>query len=270
MDRLKLEVENEHERDKNIKFYEEIELDGKIETHIYIYVPTGRPFRTSVTSFIKQFWSQFDPKLISSRIVNSDKMYDPNYIYYGMTQKEIMDRWKNNDAAKLGTKLHNEIELFHNYSFDEYTDTKEFGYFLKYHMDFTRLNPGYKPYRTEWFIYEDSLKMAGSIDMLYKNSEGNILIVDWKRTTLERLYKNFKNKKGLGPFKNLLDTNLNKYTMQLNVYKYMLEKYYLKENEKIVGLYLCVMHPDEDNYKFIQVKTLDDETISFFQELDKF
>ena len=54
----------------------------------------------------------------------------------------------------------------------------EFQQFLKYQEDYKDL----KPYRTEWMIYDEELKLAGSIDMVNENSDGTLQIRDWKRS----------------------------------------------------------------------------------------
>ena len=39
-----------------------------------------------------------------------------------------------------------------------------------------------EPYRTEWMVYDEDLRFAGSIDMIFKNKDGTLEIYDWKRT----------------------------------------------------------------------------------------
>ena len=52
----------------------------------------------------------------------------------------------------------------------------EWEYFLQFVGD----HPELKPYRTEWMIYDEDLKLAGSIDMVYENADGTLSIYDWK------------------------------------------------------------------------------------------
>ena len=37
------------------------------------------------------------------------------------------------------------------------------------------------PYRLEWCIYDEDLKITGSIDAIFKNNNGGYDIYDWKR-----------------------------------------------------------------------------------------
>jgi nucleoside-diphosphate-sugar epimerase len=34
----------------------------------------------------------------------------------------------------------------------------------------------------EWMIFDEDLKLAGSIDMVYENPDGTLSIYDWKRS----------------------------------------------------------------------------------------
>ena len=52
----------------------------------------------------------------------------------------------------------------------------------QYFIEFIKENPHLKPYRTEWIIFNEDLKLAGSIDMVYENPDGSLKIYDWKRS----------------------------------------------------------------------------------------
>ena len=59
-----------------------------------------------------------------------------------------------------------------------------------------------EPYRTEWMVWDDELKFAGSIDMIYRNPDGTLDIYDWKRSVgikmdnqwqvIDRMYKHLQ------------------------------------------------------------------------------
>jgi hypothetical protein len=67
-------------------------------------------------------------------------------------------------------------------------------------------------------------------------------MVDWKRS---KEIKKFGFKKGLGCCSHLQDCNFVHYTIQLNIYKYILEKNY---GLKITDMYIVVFHPSNDSY----------------------
>ena len=55
--------------------------------------------------------------------------------------------------------------------------SKEWQYFI----NFVRDLPNMVPYRTEWTIFHEELKISGSVDMVYEKSDGTLAIYDWKR-----------------------------------------------------------------------------------------
>ena len=48
-------------------------------------------------------------------------------------------------------------------------------------MNFIADHPHLKPYRTEWMIFDEDVKIAGSIDFVSENDDGTLTIYDWKR-----------------------------------------------------------------------------------------
>lgn len=54
----------------------------------------------------------------------------------------------------------------------------------------------------------------------------------------------------------LPDTNYWHYTLQLNVYKWILEKYYGLE---VADLYLVILHPDNSSYRRMRLNILEEE-----------
>jgi hypothetical protein len=61
---------------------------------------------------------------------------------------------------------------------------------------------------------------------------------------------------GYGPVSHLPDTNYWHYTLQLNLYRWMLEKHY---GVKISEMALIVLHPNKSNYKRYVLNRLDQE-----------
>lgn len=137
--------------------------------------------------------------------------------------------------------------------FDE--KTSEFQQFVTFYNDF---KDDLVAHRTEMVVFHEELCLAGSIDMLFRNKDGYLVIGDWKRT-IEFKEKGFN--KGKGDLAHLEDTNLNHYTLQLNVYKRILEEKY---NEKVAGLYLIRFHPETPEYEVRQVALLDKEVDAIF------
>ena len=245
----KLAIENAHPRDQFITFDE-----GP-----HIYTVHGDSSFTSVTTWNGLHFSHFNPD------ETIDKMQwkienDPDNKYYKMSRDEIKTLWaKNGKAASgSGTQMHNDIELFYN---DEpvQNDSLEFQYFKEFQRDFQHL----KPYRTEWTIYNEDLKLSGSIDMIFENPDGTLQIYDWKRV-MGFDYEGFRGKSAITEcIKHLPDTNYWHYCLQLNTYKAILEEKYGK---KVTGLYLVRCHPDSftKTYERVEVEDLQKEVKTLF------
>jgi len=240
-----LAEKNRHPRDEFITFDE-----GP-----HIYTVHGKGGYTSVTTWNHHHFPQFDADAIIDSMLRGKRMQDPTYKYYGMTKSQIKADWdKNRDSASgAGTAMHYDIECFYNNESVD-NDSIEFRYFKEFVRDFPQL----KPYRTEWMVYYEELKISGSIDMLFENPDGTLLIYDWKRCK-EITYDSNYGKTALTPcISHLPDTNFWHYALQLNVYKTILEHKYGK---KVVGLFLVCLHPDNPykTYDRIEVPFLDKE-----------
>jgi len=248
-----LAVLNEHERDKHITFEE--------GPHIYTVCGDRGGF-TSVTTWNHQHFAQFNANEIISNIINGKRWKtDPTYKYYNMSSNEIQVLWDLNrdTASAAGTKMHNDIELYYN-GITVVNDSIEFNYFRNFIVDF----PDLKPYRTEWMVYYEEVKLSGSIDMIYENPDGTLLIYDWKRCK-EITFDSYYNKYATTTcISHIPDTNFWHYALQLNVYKTILEHKYGK---KVVGLYLICMHPDYQykNYQCIKVPHMETEMDDLFK-----
>jgi ATP-dependent exoDNAse (exonuclease V) beta subunit len=176
-----------------------------------------------------------------------------------MSKEEIKHQWSSGDAAQKGTKLHYDIECFYNEQ-NVNNESKEYKFFLQFSQDYQHLNP----YRTEWMIYYEELRLAGSIDMIFEDKNGDLWVYDWKRTG-ELSPESFKDKKALTPcISEMPDCKFWHYALQLNVYRTILQEKYGK---KIVGMCLVRLHPDNpyNNYERIEVPFLDNEVQALFE-----
>ena len=130
-------------------------------------------------------------------------------------------------------------------------------------MSFLQDYPHLVPYRTEWLIYDDNVKMSGSIDMVYENVEdGTLSIYDWKRC------KSIDKTNGWNKFaiteciSHLPDSNFWHYSLQLNTYKTILERNYGK---RVADMYLVRLHPDSSTYQLLKVPVLENEMNDLFE-----
>ena len=244
-----LAKKNPHKRDKYILFDE--------PTHVYTI--KGDSNYCSVTQFNKKHFEEFDADKIIENMMNS-KYWKQNK-YYGMTPTEIKDSWEKNriSASSAGTKLHYDIECYYNNIFNK-NDSIEFKYF----KDFVIATKDLVPYRTEWMIWDEELKLAGSIDMVYQNPDGSLMIYDWKRSK-EIVQRNRWEKYSSTPcLSHIPDTNFWHYALQLNTYKAIIERNYGK---KVSSLSLVCLHPNHDGYQIIKVPDLQKEVYELFKNV---
>ncbi len=240
-----LKNKNKHPRDDHISFDE-----GP-----HIYTIDGESDFMSVTTWNHCHFPKFDADKVITNM-KLGKNWNENNKYWGMTDDEIKMMWKTSgkESADMGTALHNKIECFYNKMDVEDDDTLEWGYFKKFHQDHINL----KPYRTEWMVWDNELKFAGAIDMIFENEDGTLSIYDWKRTKdISKI--GFKGESATTKcIEHLPHSKFWHYSLQLNTYKYLLEKNY----DKIIkDMYLIRLHPNNKNntYEKLRVPDLSDE-----------
>lgn len=238
-------------REKNIVFY----------TDEHKYIINGDDSYISGTTFVHRFIEEFDADKIIANMMHSRNW--KNSKYYGMSVDEIKALWDKNrdEAANAGTKLHFDIECLYN-MMNNGNDSVEWSYFMNFYEDYRNLIP----YRSEFKVYHEELKLVGTIDMIFmdKNDPNIIEIYDWKRSKEIVKRSNFGKWMKTDALSHLPDTNFWHYSLQLNIYKAIIEAKYGK---KVVGLYLVCLHPNNKNgsYQRIRCADLSSEVAELFE-----
>lgn len=244
---MKLADINKHPRDERIAFEE--------EPHLY-YIDGSTDGYISATTLIHEFFDKFNPDEVIDKMMASPKW--PNSKYYGMTKDDIKKQWEDNgrEVSEAGTQLHLDIEHFYNDIFVE-NQSKEFGHFLQFFDKHQHL----KAYRTEWMIFDETLKLAGSVDMLFKDDDGNYHIYDWKRS--KGIKKENKFQKGKYPLSHLDDCNFYHYSLQLNLYRKLLK---LNYGIEVKSMCLVQLHPSWPSYIKYECPILEKEIDIIFAQ----
>ncbi len=210
----------------------------------HTYTKNGKKL-ISVTTFINQFKNKFDSDYHSKRIAEKQ----------GVSQEEILKLWsdKAKKSCDIGTAIHkifedyidgkfcvlgNEIvidfvDLEIEHLVDFYPKSKVAIQFIKDFFVTERLIPVY----TEYIVHNDNL--AGQVDLICKDKEDNYYILDFK--TNDKIETFSYNKKMLGVFSEINDCNFYHYSLQLSIYKKMIDK-------DVKGMFLVHITPDKYNF----------------------
>lgn len=174
-------------------------------THTY---HTSKKKLKSVSSIIHNFIEPFDADKIAGFVARSR----------GISKDEVLMEWaeKRDTACAKGARVHNFGEtykkgLIPSDGFEE--AVVNFWDSLPNHI---------QPFFNELKMFSNELGLAGTADIiLYNTITKKFIIADYK-TNID-LFKNYKGKTLLTPFKHLLDSPYNKYQIQLSLYQILFE-----------------------------------------------
>jgi ATP-dependent exoDNAse (exonuclease V) beta subunit len=219
------------------------------EWHKYTY--DGNPL-TSVTKFIQRFHKEFDSDFWSKKKAEEG----------GVEQSEILEQWKqlNERANFIGTSTHNWIENYFNGIHQEIpNDLDVVDRINKFNLAFAQHLYKLKPIKFEQRVFSKEWGLAGTFDALFEYKD-SLVILDWKSnksfTTL-----NAYGEKLLSPFDDLDKCHLNEYSLQVSLYKLILEQIGLT----VKACYLLHIGPDE--VKLHKALDLSDKLNTYFKNL---
>ena len=195
-------------------------------THSYYF--NGKRVRFSVTQFIKKFFNEFDSDTISRKYAEK----------HGLSQQEVLDMWKKNAdiSALAGTAVHSYLENAKrgkNLDID-FSKAIELGLEDEVKKRFNILLPKAEAFHKDTLgkLFPIQLEytvglgdfIAGNIDMLcWNEKDQEIQLWDYKNTKVISYVNNF-NEKCNPPFHIEDDCNFIHYSIQLNVYKAILQR----------------------------------------------
>jgi len=235
-----LATKNEHPNDSRMHFDpgpHRYYIDGK-SVHI-----------VGVSTLIHSFFKAFDSRKQAESTVSSKTFQESkhriNYQYHGCTTADdVISVW--NRKRDEGTALHDTIERYLNgepYTVDP-CNQECFQMFLELWKQNT-FSP-LQHWRTEMSVFDPEARICGTVDYIGFNPQnGRYYMLDWKRVENITMYSFSRMRKeepeyGYGPCNVLENCKHSTYSLQLNLYRYMLEKYY---DIKIEDMYLIQMHP---------------------------
>ena len=185
------------------------------DIHIYKHAKEPNIDFTSVTTFVEYFFKGFDAPKVAKKLINNYSKYSD------YTVQSLIEKW--NESARHGTYIHEEIENWIKNSLKpkESKSINGINWLKNYKM-----KSNFKIF-SEIIIYSKELKIAGTIDVLALDKNTNQYdLIDWK-TSKKIEMSSFRGKVGIKvATNNIPDCNYYHYTLQLSLYRYILEKYY--------------------------------------------
>lgn len=191
----------------------------------------------SVSGLVHQFFAEFDPDDAIQKMMRG-RNWRPNHKYFLCTPAQIKADWSANGrlASTRGTWLHGQLERYMN-GFDlraqPYCNLLPLRQFFQWEAE--HFSPHLVPFRTEFrFRSNQDLRLTGTADLLAVDPlhpppgecEGvlTLHIIDWKFSKEIKTTNQYQC--GLGPCQNMADCNFSHYTLQQNLYKWLLETQY--------------------------------------------
>ena len=244
-----------------MKVFTELSIFNRItfveKTHSYLI--DGQPAnKLSVTRLLKKFKKEFDKQGSAERVAKRMRT----------TVQAVLADWElgNLYSTTLGSMLHKYIENYYcnkrvefegdftGLGFDEKkkiaeTLPKLIGYFQNFYND----NKHLICVKTEIVLGDvEDTRVCGMSDLLCYNTETDQLeILDFK--TNKRMEKKSPYGDLFYPFDDMSEGEINEYTIQLNTYKYFVEKYTTLKIDKLKIVWFNVVN---DNYKIFELEDI--------------
>ena len=205
----------------------------------------------SVSKIVEAMHAPFDKEGVANKTF-SKYFNDPNSKYYHMSVQEIIDSW--NAKAELGRnngkildtyigmilENHESKDILEKYktSLSEIVATNKCNIFDKFYKENVENKLEYVT--REQILHDETTGVVGRFDALFLKNDAkfpgvqNLLLIDWKNTEkieTSNLYNKLK-----GPLYKYDDCELNRYTIQLYIYVYILRKVYHLTDIRIIPL----------------------------------
>jgi hypothetical protein len=265
-----LKARHPHARDRRVHF----------ESEGHTYFVDGQRCSgnwVSTTALVSDLFPKFDADEVIERMMSSPRW--PSSKYYGMTPEAIKALWQTtkDEAMELGNEMHKQIEHFYQHgteptglvsaaaggeeaanviSLDMRREMQLFRDFRNDHA------AELTPYRSEMFMFAEDVAVTGCADMLYKDQGGNIVLCDWKRSKAIETANRWRTGTHWATGR-LPDCNFVRYSLQLGIYKRILEGHY---GFSVAGAFIVVLHPNQAGYMKLVAMDLDDVVSSVFAE----
>lgn len=257
-----------------MKLLEDLAVFNRItfieKTHSYLI--DGQPINgPSVTKLLKRFKKKFETETVAARVAKRTKT----------TLEQVLADWELNNlySTTIGSMLHKYIENYYcnkriefegNFSglglYEKNKILQNLPILIKYFQNFYNDNPHLLCIKNELVLGDlNDSNVCGMMDLLaYNTITDKIEILDFKTNKKMELSSPYGNL--LYPFDTLSEGELNEYSIQLNTYKYILEKHTDIKIDKLKIVWFNVVN---DNYKIFELEDMQDKIKLMFDEFKK-
>jgi hypothetical protein len=218
----------------------------------------------SCTTFLGLFKPKFETEVIAEKYAKSR----------GLDKDDVIDEWdfKRDFSCLKGTLIHKYAEDYVNnkiFPYDGAPFVKLFGLDIM-KSKFDRLKILYEkfyndsqknliPIKSEMIVGDEELGIAGCVDQIYYNKKaGEFQIYDYKSNKKIGTKSDY-NQRFKHPVSHLEMCELNSYSLQLEMYKYILER---NTGIKIGSCYLVWLFEENDSYKIYKTYDMREEILS--------
>jgi hypothetical protein len=227
--------------------------------------PTSRHI-VSGTGLNKKYFEEFDPDECLDKWYDKWQLPGGNVKYRGKSREQIKEEWTQNgrNASGLGTAMHLNNELF--YTEDKLPDnvqTEEWVQFLKFVKE---VLPKEKMLVPEMKLFAPEYRLCGCADIIaVGDTPGGVKLLDYKRSkhTCRPNEHVFGRRFGYGPCREVKANSHGKYTVQLNLYRVLLQRYY---GVTVESMHLVRMYPGLPTYDLIEVPIIEDVIVQMLEE----
>lgn len=221
----------------------------------------------SVTRLIKQFKKPFEKDKMANLVAKKTGL-DPNLIKADWEQNNLC-------STTLGSMLHKYIENFYNRKrlpFDgslnsvtlehKQTILKTLPKLIQQFHEFVKENEFLHSVKNEFVVGDvNDTNVCGMLDMLcYNSATQKFEILDFK--TNKKMAKTSRYGNLLFPFDDMTEGEINEYTIQLNVYKYIIEKHTSIIIDKMKVIWFNV---NNDSYQLFELDHISDKIQKMFE-----
>lgn len=236
-----------------MNIHKELSVFNKIkyhdEPHLYFI---GDKQLVSGTTFVGMFKEKFDSKGMAEKSAKKR----------GIPVEEVLEEWefKGGISRTKGTLLHAFAENYwlnkifpldlESYEGKYPTISERYEECKKLFLDFYNDSKDTLiPVALELVVGDEELGISGMVDGLFWSLKMNgLVIIDYKTNKEITSFSKYK-KRMKAPINFLHECELVAYSIQLNLYKYLIEK---NTKLKILGCYLVHIHEEQERYSLIQ------------------